>query len=119
MPAESTRPLARRIFRVVLGSRDVADADLLRRFAAARDEEAFAELVRRHGPMVLGVCRRVTGHPIPAEVGPRRAGDPAVLIASSEKIRAELGWTPRYPEIEQIVASAWEWHQSHPRGYAG
>jgi UDP-glucose 4-epimerase len=67
---------------------------------------------------VIEAARRVTGHPIPAEVGPRRAGDPAVLIASSEKIRAELGWTPHYPEIEQIVASAWEWHQSHPNGYS-
>jgi UDP-glucose 4-epimerase len=66
---------------------------------------------------VIEAARKVTGHPIPAEVGPRRAGDPAVLIASSEKIRQELGWSPRFPTIEQIVASAWEWHHSHPHGY--
>jgi RNA polymerase sigma factor (sigma-70 family) len=67
MPTESTRPLARRIFRVVLGSAEIADGDLLRRFVATRDEEAFAEIVRRHGPMVYGVCRRVTRHPHDAE----------------------------------------------------
>ena len=68
---------------------------------------------------VIEAAREVTGQPIPYEVGPRRAGDPAVLIASSEKIRQELGWTPRYPTIEQIVASAWEWHNRHPNGYDG
>ena len=68
---------------------------------------------------VIEAAREVTGRPIPYEVGPRRAGDPAVLIASSEKIRQELGWTPRYPTIEQIVASAWEWHNRHPNGYDG
>jgi RNA polymerase sigma factor (sigma-70 family) len=67
MPSESARPLAGRILRVVLGSGEVADRDLLARFAATREEDAFAELVRRHGPMVLGVCRRVTGHPHDAE----------------------------------------------------
>jgi UDP-glucose 4-epimerase len=66
---------------------------------------------------VIEAARRATGRPIPYEVGPRRAGDPAVLIASSEKIRQELGWEPRYSSIDQIVTSAWEWHQRHPHGY--
>jgi UDP-glucose 4-epimerase len=60
---------------------------------------------------VIETARRVTGHPIPAEVVPRRPGDPAVLIASSEKIERELGWTPRHTSLDTIVASAWEWHQ--------
>jgi UDP-glucose 4-epimerase len=67
---------------------------------------------------VLNTARKVTGHPIPHVVGPRRAGDPAVLVASSDSIRRELGWSPRYPEIEAIIESAWEWHRTHPHGYA-
>ncbi len=67
---------------------------------------------------VVETARRVTGHPIPHTIGPRRPGDPATLIASSEKIRAELGWEPRYPSLDQIVGSAWEWHRRHPHGYA-
>ena len=66
---------------------------------------------------VVEAARRVTGHPIPYEIGSRRAGDPAVLVASSEKIRNELSWQPRYPTIDQIVGSAWEWHSRHPEGY--
>jgi UDP-glucose 4-epimerase len=66
---------------------------------------------------VIEVAREVTGHPIPAVVGPRRPGDPAVLVASSERIRAELGWAPRYGELRSIVQSAWEWHRTHPHGY--
>jgi UDP-glucose 4-epimerase len=68
---------------------------------------------------VIETCREVTGHPIPAEVGDRRPGDPAVLIASSEKIRQELGWEPDYPDLKTIVTHAWEWHRSHPHGYEG
>ena len=68
---------------------------------------------------VIAAARAITGHPIPYTIGPRRAGDPAVLIASSEKIRAELGWRPQFPKLAQIVGSAWEWHSRHPRGYAG
>jgi UDP-glucose 4-epimerase len=60
----------------------------------------------------------VTGHAIPVEEAPRRAGDPAALVASAERIRGDLGWTPRYPEIDQIVESAWRWHRRHPNGYA-
>lgn len=66
---------------------------------------------------VIETARGVTGRPIPAVIHPRRAGDPAILIASSEKIRAELGWRPRHPDLAEIVASAWEWHRSHPYGY--
>jgi UDP-glucose 4-epimerase len=66
---------------------------------------------------VIETARRVTGHPIPAVVGPRRAGDPAVLIASSETISRELGWEPKYANLEEIVGSAWEWHKAHPHGY--
>lgn len=66
---------------------------------------------------VLETAREVTGHPIPAVEGPRRPGDPAVLVASAERIRRELGWRPRYPDLRDIVASAWEWHRVHPDGY--
>jgi UDP-glucose 4-epimerase len=66
---------------------------------------------------VIDTAREITGHPIPAEIGPRRPGDPAVLIASSERIRRELGWNPEYPNLRDIIGSAWRWHQSHPNGY--
>jgi UDP-glucose 4-epimerase len=66
---------------------------------------------------VLDVARKVTGHPIPAVESPRRAGDPPVLVASSEKIQRELKWTPQFHELESIVGSAWEWHRNHPQGY--
>ncbi len=68
---------------------------------------------------VIDTARAVTGHAIPTVIGPRRAGDPAVLVAGSDKIRAELGWVPRYPGIRDIVESAWRWHVAHPRGYYG
>jgi UDP-glucose 4-epimerase len=68
---------------------------------------------------VVEVARQVTGHPVPAIESPRRAGDPAVLIASSEKIRRELGWQPRFPDLKTIVESAWQWHRTHPDGYPG
>jgi UDP-glucose 4-epimerase len=68
---------------------------------------------------VIEIARKVTGHPIPAVAEDRRAGDPATLVASSERTRAELGWKPRRDSLEQIIESAWAWHQSHPRGYAG
>lgn len=66
---------------------------------------------------VIETARAVTGHPIPALESPRRPGDPARLVASSEKIRRELGWEPQYPDLKDILASAWEWHKTHPKGY--
>ncbi len=67
---------------------------------------------------VIEAARRVTGHPIPEVAAPRRPGDPARLVASSEKARQVLGWAPKHPSLEDIVASAWEWRRSHPNGYA-
>ncbi len=66
---------------------------------------------------VIETARAVTGHPIPAIIGPRRPGDPATLIADSEKISRELGWEPHYPDLRQIIEMAWAWHQKHPEGY--
>ena len=67
---------------------------------------------------VIDTARAVTGAAIPEEIGPRRAGDPARLVASSGLIRRELGWEPRYPGLHQIIETAWRWHQLYPQGYA-
>ncbi len=67
---------------------------------------------------VIDACREVTGHAIPAEVAPRRPGDPARLVASAEKARLELGWDPAWTDMVAIVESAWNWHRRHPFGYA-
>jgi len=67
---------------------------------------------------LIDMARELTGHPIPTRIVARRAGDPAILIASNEKIRRELGWEPRYPELRSILESAWKWHVAHPQGYA-
>jgi UDP-glucose 4-epimerase len=66
---------------------------------------------------VIETARRVTGHAIPALETERRPGDPAILIASSEKIERELGWTPEFPDLDLMVRSAWEWYQRYPAGY--
>ncbi len=66
---------------------------------------------------VIETARKVTGHPIPAEIGPRRPGDPAILIASSETINHDLNWQPQYPDLEAIIESAWQWHVANPQGY--
>jgi len=66
---------------------------------------------------VIETARRITGHPIPAEVVARRPGDPARLIADSTAITNDLGWKPDFPSLESIIQSAWDWHQTHPLGY--
>ncbi len=66
---------------------------------------------------VVEVAREITGHEIPAEIGPRRSGDPDRLIASAEKAKSVLGWGPKYPDLETIIQHAWDWHQAHPDGY--
>lgn len=66
---------------------------------------------------VVEVARKVTGKEIKAEVAERRAGDPAILIASSERAKKELDWNPRYDSLETIMGTAWNWHENHPDGY--
>lgn len=67
---------------------------------------------------VIDTARKVTGHPIPSTVTLRRAGDPAQLIASSDKARSVLGWNPQHADLEEIISSAWKWHSTHPKGFA-
>jgi UDP-glucose 4-epimerase len=66
---------------------------------------------------VLDSIERVTGLKVPAGEGPRRPGDPAVLYASSDRIKRELGWTPKYEDIDVIVETAFRWREKHPKGY--
>jgi UDP-glucose 4-epimerase len=96
---------------------DLADAHLLALLALGSGETT-APLIYNLGNgqgfsvrEVLESARRVTGHPIPVEIHPRRAGDPAILIASSQKAMRELGWKPRYTQLDEILRTAWAWHQ--------
>jgi UDP-glucose 4-epimerase len=66
---------------------------------------------------VIETAREITGRAIRADVGPRRAGDPAVLVAASDKIRKELGWVSQFPRVQEIIESAWRWHKANPNGY--
>jgi UDP-glucose 4-epimerase len=97
---------------------DLADAHLLALNALETAPAAHGRLIFNLGNgqgfsvrEVIESARRVTGHPIPAEIHPRRSGDPAVLVASSEKAIRELGWKPRYTHLDDIVRTAWIWHQ--------
>ncbi|HEV3447250.1 MAG TPA: UDP-glucose 4-epimerase GalE, partial [Gemmataceae bacterium] len=66
---------------------------------------------------VIQAVESVTGKRVPVKEGPRRPGDPPVLVASSDRIQQELGWRPHYTDIRPIIETAWRWHSSHPRGY--
>ena len=66
---------------------------------------------------VIRSVERVTGRTVPFEDGPRRPGDPAMLVASSDAIRAQTGWTPRFTDLDEIVRTAVAWREAHPRGY--
>jgi len=93
---------------------DLADAHVLALQALEKHDKLIYNLGNGHGFSVREViesARRITGHPIPAETHPRRAGDPAVLVASSEKAIRELGWKPRYAQLDDIMRTAWVWHQ--------
>lgn len=89
-------------------------------YLAAGGESDVFNLGNGNGYSVLEVIKaaeKVVGGPIPYAIGPRREGDPAVLVAGSERARQVLGWEPRIAGLQEIIASAWKWHQSHPRGY--
>jgi UDP-glucose 4-epimerase len=99
---------------------DLATAHLLVLDALQKEERCIYNLGNGRGfsvRQVIAAAREVTGRAIPAQEAPRRPGDPAVLVASSEKIRRELGWSPKYSELNEIIASAWEWQRAHPQGY--
>ena len=94
--------------------RDLADAHLLALNALEQHDRLIYNIGNGQGFTVREVIdsvRRVTGRPIPVEECPRRPGDPAVLVASSEKIKRELGWKPQFADLDAIIASAWEWHR--------
>jgi UDP-glucose 4-epimerase len=96
---------------------DLAQAHIL---ALAPDKHGFFNLGNGDGysvRQVIQTCEKVTGKRIPAQEKPRRAGDPPRLVASAQKAFQELGWKPRFPKLEEIVSSAWEWHTRHPGGY--
>ena len=98
---------------------DLAQAHILALYALDRGSRTY-NLGNGTGfsvKQVVETVRQVTGLPIPVEIGPRRPGDPAVLVASSEAIRRELGWTPQHTRLDAIVESAWRWHLAHPDGY--
>jgi UDP-glucose 4-epimerase len=105
---------------------DLADAHLLALKALEAEAAGKSRLIFNLGNgqgfsvrEVIESARRVTGHPIPAEICPRRAGDPAVLVASSEKAIRELGWKPRYTELDEIMRTAWIWHQQRYKAERG
>jgi len=93
---------------------DLCDAHFLALAALEKSDRLIYNIGNGQGftvRQVIDSVRRVTGRPIPVEEQPRRPGDPAVLVAGSEKIKQELGWAPRYADLDAIIASAWEWHQ--------
>ena len=100
---------------------DLADAHLLA-LDALRDGASTTHYNLGNGKPtsvkeVVDAVSRVVGKPVPVTIGPRRAGDPAVLFASSDRIKRDLGWRPQLEDIETIVATAWRWREGHPSGY--
>ncbi len=98
---------------------DLAEAHIL---AMAAGKQGFYNLGNGDGYSVrevIATCEKITGRKIPTMEKPRRPGDPPRLVASAEKAKRDFAWKPKYPKLEQIVSTAWEWHRNHPRGYAG
>ena len=99
---------------------DLVSAHLLALEGLAGRDRLIYNLGTGHGYSVrevIDTARQVTGHPIPVHELPRRPGDSARLVASSEKIKRELSWKPQHDNLREIIASAWHWHQTHPNGY--
>ncbi len=101
---------------------DLADAHILALGGLSERDRLIYNLGSGHGYSVRDVidtARQVTGQLIQSIEHPRRPGDSARLVASSEKIKRELGWKPQHDDLREIISSAWDWHKSHPRGYEG
>lgn len=100
---------------------DLADAHVLAVESVARTNRSAAYNLGTGRPHsvkeVIAAVEEVSGRPVPWTMAPRRPGDPAVLYAAPHKAQTGLGWTPRLPELQSIVRTAWAWHQAHPRGY--
>lgn len=99
---------------------DLASAHVLTLDALRKQDQLAYNLGNGRGfsvREVIETARKVTGHPIPAKEMPRRAGDPSILVASSDKIKRELNWQPKYANLDDIVRSAWDWFRAHPNGY--
>jgi UDP-glucose 4-epimerase len=98
--------------------RDLASAHIL---ALHREQPGFFNVGTGNGysvKQVIEAAKKVTRKEIPVQGRPARAGDPPKLVAASQKLQRELGWKPVHSSLDQILASAWDWHQAHPRGYA-
>ncbi len=96
---------------------DLAQAHIL---ALERGKQGFYNLGNGDGysvRQVIQTCEQITGKRIPPIEQPRRPGDPPRLVAGAARAISELGWKPRYPKLEDIVSTAWAWHQQHPSGY--
>lgn len=100
---------------------DLADAHILamKYLSEGNDSNAFnlGSATGFSNLEILNAARKVTGQPIPAKIGPRRPGDPSTLIAASDKARTILGWKPQFDDVKQVIATAWNWHQTHPEGF--
>ncbi|XAM01730.1 GDP-mannose 4,6-dehydratase [Phycisphaeraceae bacterium D3-23] len=99
---------------------DLVDAHVTVLAALGDGDQRFYNLGTGQGTTVMQIVeagRKVTGHAIPAEVGPRRAGDPPALYADPSKIKNELGWEAKRTDITQMVQDAWGWFKDHPDGY--
>jgi UDP-glucose-4-epimerase GalE len=99
---------------------DLAEAHLLALEALGPGKALRYNLGTGQGHSVREVIRaaeEITGKPVPVREGPRRPGDPPALVAAADKVRRELGWRPRYTDLREVVATAWNWHRAHPRGY--
>jgi hypothetical protein len=100
---------------------DLADAHILAiKYLEAGNESNAFNLGSSTGfsnKQMLEAAREVTGKPIPAKIAPRRPGDPDSLVAASDKARNVLGWDPKYDDVHDIIATAWKWHSTHPKGY--
>jgi UDP-glucose 4-epimerase len=101
---------------------DLAEAHILALNLLAQEKTLFDVFNLGNGQgfsvkQVIATTRKITGHPIPVEIGSRRPGDAPKLVANCEKAKQILGWQPQHTDLETIISSAWAWHKNHPKGF--